>query len=72
MKKLFSLFLAIFIVFGLCACGGTETADDTKNTAQDTTTATEAVDPNALLAGFCRVTCIPDDPLVHIAGGSSS
>ncbi len=29
-------------------------------------------DPNALKAGFARLDCIPDDPLVHIAGGDAA
>ncbi|MBR4864422.1 MAG: hypothetical protein IKU07_07590 [Oscillospiraceae bacterium] len=29
-------------------------------------------DPNALQAGFARLDCIPDDPLVHIAGGDAA
>ena len=30
------------------------------------------MDPSTLLAGFGRVSCIPDDPLVHIAGGTAA
>ena len=73
MKKLLSLILAIFMVFGLCACGGgdAEKTADTK-AATAATEATETIDPNTLLAGFSRVLCIPDDPLVHIAGGTAA
>ncbi|MBR4863924.1 MAG: hypothetical protein IKU07_05045 [Oscillospiraceae bacterium] len=56
MKKILSLLLALFVLFSLCACGG-ESGSNT--------------DPNTLYAGFGRVTCVPDDPLVHIAGGTA-
>ena len=55
MKKIICLALACVMLLGLCACG--EGGGKT--------------DPNALLAGFSRKDCIPDDPLVHIAGGVS-
>ena len=65
MKKLLSLLMAVVMVFGLCACGASENTE--------TTGAAEgAADPNALQAGFARIDCIPDDPLVHIAGGDSA
>ena len=31
----------------------------------------EKEDPNVLKAGFSRVLCLPDDPVVHIAGGTA-
>ena len=69
MKKLLSLILAVLMVLSLCACGGETT---TAETTAAPTEATEAIDPATLQAGFGRVTCIPDDPLVHIAGGTAA
>ena len=58
MKKIFCLLLCALMLLGLCACGGGsgEKKEDT----------------NGLKAGFARLDCIPDDPLVHIAGGVSA
>lgn len=57
MKKIICLFLAALMVFGLCACGGSEGG---------------AKEDAGLQAGFSRMDCIPDDPLVHIAGGDAA
>ncbi len=57
MKKLFCLLLCTALVLGLCACGSSG------GSAQDS---------NALQAGFARLDCIPEDPLVHIAGGNAT
>ena len=56
MKKYLSIFLCALLVLGLCACGESGAK----------------ADPNALQAGFSRIDCIPDDPLVHIAGGNAT
>ena len=56
MKKLISLLLCAVMVAGLCACGSSGSKEDS----------------NALQAGFARLDCIPDDPLVHIAGGDAA
>ena len=56
MKKIICVLLSLILVFGLCACGGSGAK----------------ADPNALQAGFARLDCIPDDPLVHIAGGTAA
>ncbi len=56
MKKIICVLLSLILVFGLCACGGSGTK----------------ADPNALQAGFSRLDCIPEDPLVHIAGGTAA
>ena len=53
MKKVLCILFAVAMLFSLCACAG----------------GGEKTDPNVLQAGFARVTCIPDDPLVYIAGG---
>ena len=58
MKKLFCLLLCVLLLVGLCACGGKETE--------------KKEDITALQAGFARVMCTPDDPLVHIAGGTAA
>lgn len=55
MKKLLSVLLSVLLILGLCACGGQESQSD----------------PNVLRAGFARVVCLPDDPVVHIAGGTA-
>ena len=56
MKKIFCVLLSLILVFGLCACGGSGAKED----------------PNALQAGFAREVCLPDDPIVYIAGGTAS
>ena len=56
MKKVLSILLVLVIVLGLCACGESGAKGDS----------------NALQAGFSRIDCIPDDPLVHIAGGNAT
>jgi len=58
MKKLFSLLLCTALVLGLCACGSSG--------------AEGGADNAGLQAGFSRLDCIPDDPLVHIAGGNAT
>lgn len=74
MKKIISLILVLLMAFSLCACGGSDAdkTGDSNSTTGSTAAPTEATDPNTLLAGFARVQCIPDDPLVHIAGGTAS
>jgi len=56
MKKIFCILLSLIILLGLCACGSSGAKED----------------PNALQAGFAREVCIPDDPIVYIAGGTAS
>ena len=76
MKKSVCLLLSMVLVFSLWACSGSDagTADNTEK-APETTAATEPApteDPTVLQAGFARQDCIPDDPLVHIAGGTAA
>ena len=56
MKKIICLVLTAILVLGLCACG-----ESGGKAGSD-----------ALQAGFSRLDCIPDDPLVHIAGGNAT
>ena len=58
MKKILFILLALVMACSMCACSGA--GDDGSKE-----------DPNTLYAGFGRVTCVPDDPLVHIAGGTA-
>ena len=73
MKKLLALLLSVIMVFSLCACSSSdgEKSDETKDATAGSEGAEGGIDPNTLYAGFCRVQCIPDDPLVHIAGGTA-
>lgn len=58
MKKIISFILATLLIFGLCACGSSEGGN--------------AANSDELQAGFSRIDCIPEDPLVHIAGGNAT
>ena len=60
MKKILCILLSALMLIGLCACGGggEEGGGD-------------QVDPSVLQAGYCRLQCLPDDPVVHIAGGTA-
>lgn len=57
MKKILLFLLAMTFVFSMFACDSKENGP--------------SADPNQLMVGFGRVTCVPDDPLVHIAGGTA-
>ena len=56
MKKFLVFLLALIFMLNMAACGNNKNAS-TKS--------------DGLMAGFGRVTCVPDDPLVHIAGGTA-
>lgn len=59
MKKLLCFVLSMLMILGLCACSGGEGG--------------EAETPDTgLQAGFARVTCLPDDKIVYIAGGDAA
>ena len=75
MKRILSLLLAMVLVFGLCACGGSseETKDEGKAAAKETEgTAGPTADPESLHVGFGRASIIPDILGVQIAGGDAS
>ena len=68
MKKLLSILLVLILALNMFACG---TSTDDASEDETTTTTTVAENYDGLMVGFGRVTCIPDDPLVHIAGGTA-
>jgi len=83
MKKIVCLLLALVLVMGLAACGGSEpAATENANTATEATTkgedtATEPTggdqaDYSGLQVGFGRESIVPDATGVEIAGGDAS
>lgn len=57
MKKILCMLLSVLMLLSLCACSGSGNGKS---------------DNKALQAGFARIDCTPDDPLVHIAGGTAA
>ena len=63
MKKILSLLLVLVLVFGLCACGGSEQTQEPAQTQAPTEPAA------ALQVGFGREKIMPDGPVAMSGGG---